>query len=64
MAHLSAPKKTRPKHHISHASHHVYTTNKPLPDTRFFQNTPQKQEKKQQNHPLTSGIFFLSKERR
>jgi hypothetical protein len=60
MAYFSAPKKTRPKHHINHAFHHVDTTQKPHPNTRFSQNTPQKRAKKQQIHPLTSGTFFLS----
>jgi hypothetical protein len=40
VAHFLALENSPPKHHVHHAFHHNFTTQKPRSNTHFFQNTP------------------------
>jgi hypothetical protein len=49
-----------PTHHVSPRIHHVFTIQKPHPNTQLSQNPPQKsQAKRHKKAPPTRQIFFV-----
>jgi hypothetical protein len=52
VAYFSKPENMVLKLHIHHASHHVFTTEKPHPNTQFSRNPHQKPQQTQTFSPI------------